>query len=737
MSADDATPLLPRHDHGLSDAQLVDLYETMVLTRLVDRRMQALYRQGRVYGGVYSQEGNEGISCGSAYALADGDALFPMHRGLGARLVHGDALDTILAQLLARVAGPTAGRDSGLHHDVLDRRIFAMISHLGTQLCVANGTALAMRSRGETGVCLSFTGDGATALGDFHEGLNMAAVLKLPVILVVENNLYAYSTPNEGEFACGELAARGPGYGIPAETVDGTDVIAMYLAVRRAVAHARAGNGPSLIEGRALRLRGHSEADAHEYVPKSVLEDGRRREPLARMRATLLARGILDETRDAAIATRAEAALDAALARATALEPPAADTASWGRWSEEGHPSRGRDVPGVPGLAGQPVRAHRKAPGGPAGSAAAKRPARDRARAADGKTAGKAAGDAARFNAPMGDGFTATAAAQAGESTYLQAISRGLRDEMRRDERVFLIGEDIAVMGGAFKITHGFLDEFGADRIVDTPIAESGIIGACIGAALMGLRPVAEMQFADFVTCGFNQIVNNAATWHYRTGTPLPFVVRLPAGGNIGGAPFHSRNPEAWFIHQPGLKVVAPATAEDALALLVAAIRDDNPVLYLEHKYLYRRQKAVLPAGDVVTELGRAALRRPGGDAVIITYGWMVHEAIAAADVLAAAGGGEVGVLDLRTLMPFDGDAVLASVRERHRALVLHEDTLTGGFGGEIAAFIGEHAFEALDAPVMRLGGLDTPVPFAQPLEKAFLPTREKIEPALRQLLAW
>lgn len=725
MWHDERTPVLPRHDHDLSPAQVLDLFETMLLARLTDRRMQALYRQGKVYGGVYSQEGNEGISCGAALALADGDALFPMHRGLGARLVHGDSLDLVLPQLLARGAGPTGGRDSGLHHDVLDRRIFAMISHLGTQLCVAVGTGIAFRLSGEDRVALSFTGDGATALGDFHEGLNMAAVLKLPVILVVENNLYAYSTPNEREFACAELAARGPGYGIPAETVDGTDVLAMYLATRRAVAHARAGFGASLIEGRALRLRGHSEADSHDYVPKEQLAEGRRVEPLARLEKSLLAWELADERALAAIAARAEARLEEALERALALEPPAPDDAGWGRWSEEGHPSRGRGIAAIPGLAGRPVRPLR---GGEISR---------RARAASGTLSEESASEPSRFNAPMGDGFTPTESAAAGESTYLQAISRALRDEMRSDPRTFLIGEDIAVMGGAFKITHGFAREFGEDRVIDAPIAESGIIGACIGAALMGYRPVAEMQFADFITCGFNQLVNNAATWHYRTGTPLPFVVRLPAGGNIGGAPFHSRNPEAWFIHQPGLKIVAPSTADDALGLLVAAMRDDNPVLFLEHKYLYRRQKAILPQGDHVVPLGRAAIRRPGRDAVVFTYGWMVHEALAAAEAIASSGGGEVEVVDLRSLMPFDAGMLLERTAACHRVLVLHEDTLTGGFGGELAALVGEQAFESLDAPVMRLAALDTPVPFAQPLEKAFLPGREKIESALRRLLAY
>lgn len=352
-----ATPTLPRCAHGLPAADLSRMFELMLTARTVDRRLQALYRQGKVHGGVYSQEGNEAVSVGTAWALEDGDCLFPMHRGLGARLTRGDRLPVILAQLLGRASGPTSGRDSGLHHDVLDRRIFAMISHLGTQLPVACGAALAMRLAGETDrVAASYTGDGATALGDFHEGLNMAAVMKLPVILVVENNLYAYSTPNEGEFACATLAERGPGYGIAAETVDGTDVLATYLAMRRAVARARRGEGPTLLEARALRLRGHSEADAHEYVPKEQLEEGRRTEPLARFERYLREEGRLDDDSLEALKARVQADVESALEEASALPAPDGADLRYGVYSEEGHPSRGRGVPGIPGLAGAAFR---------------------------------------------------------------------------------------------------------------------------------------------------------------------------------------------------------------------------------------------------------------------------------------------------------------------------------------------------------------------------------------------
>jgi 2-oxoisovalerate dehydrogenase E1 component beta subunit len=320
-------------------------------------------------------------------------------------------------------------------------------------------------------------------------------------------------------------------------------------------------------------------------------------------------------------------------------------------------------------------------------------------------------------------------------TTYIEAIGRGLREEMQRDPSVFLIGEDIGVYGGAFKSTKGFLEEFGPDRVIDTPIAEAGIIGVAVGAALMGMRPVAEMQFADFVANCFNQLVNNAAKTHYRWGAKVPMVVRLPSGGNVHGGPFHSTNPEAWFVHAPGLKVVAPASPADALGLIKSAIRDDNPVVYMENKYLYRRLKEDLPAGEHLVPIGKAAVKRAGSDAVVITYGACVSMALEAAEALADQA--DVEVLDLRSLLPYDKDAIADSVKRCSRALVVHEDSLTGGFGGDVAAFIGEELFEHLDAPVRRLAGLDTPVPYAPPMEERFQVSAPKIRSALERLLAY
>jgi 2-oxoisovalerate dehydrogenase E1 component beta subunit len=320
--------------------------------------------------------------------------------------------------------------------------------------------------------------------------------------------------------------------------------------------------------------------------------------------------------------------------------------------------------------------------------------------------------------------------------TYLEAISDGLREEMRRDNNVILLGEDIAVFGGAFKITRGFLDEFGADRVIDTPISESGFVGAACAAAIEGLRPVVEFQFADFIACAFDQIVNFAAKAHYRWGTPVPVVFRGPAGGGFRGGPFHSQNPEAWFTHVPGLKVVQPSTPYDAKGLLKTAIRDNNPVIYLEHKHLYRRIREELPEEDFTIPFGVADVKREGTDLTIVTYGAMVHECLTAADRLAREGT-ECEVIDLRTLCPLDRSSFLTSVRKTSRALVVYEAHLTGGFGGEVAAIIAQEAFDALDAPVTRVASLDVPVPFSPPLEDAVLPSAEKIYRAAVDVLEY
>jgi pyruvate/2-oxoglutarate/acetoin dehydrogenase E1 component len=319
------------------------------------------------------------------------------------------------------------------------------------------------------------------------------------------------------------------------------------------------------------------------------------------------------------------------------------------------------------------------------------------------------------------------------ELTYLEAISDGLRTEMRRDESVFCFGEDIGVFGGAFKVTDGFHEEFGADRVFDAPLAENLIIGAAVGAAVEGLRPVCEMQFADFIACGFDQLVNVAAKLHYRQGVAVPMVVRLPSGGGFSGGPFHSQNPEAWFLQAPGLKVVAPATAEDAKGLLVSAIRDPNPVMFLEHKHLYRRVRGEVPEGDFTVPIGKVRIAREGAELTVIAYG----STVALAEQAAVELGEDIEVLDLRTLCPLDHEAILASARKTGKVLVTHEATRACGIGAEVAALIAEEAFEDLDAPVARLTAPDVPVPFSPPLEQSVLPGLDDLKEACRELLAY
>ena len=322
-------------------------------------------------------------------------------------------------------------------------------------------------------------------------------------------------------------------------------------------------------------------------------------------------------------------------------------------------------------------------------------------------------------------------------TTYVEAIRQGIWEEMDADPRVFILGEDVGIYGGAFKVTEGMLEKFGEMRVIDTPISEAAIVGAAIGAALMGMRPIAEMQFIDFISCAFDQITNFAAKNRYRWGAGVPIVIRGPSGGGVHGGPFHSQNPEMYFVHTPGLKVVAPATAHDAKGLIKASIRDEDPVIYLEHKYLYRRIKEELPKGDYVVPIGRAAVRREGRDLTIITYGAMLYQALEAAEVLTREGGIEAEVIDLRTLLPLDKDAILASAKKTGKVLVVHEDTRTGGIAGEIAAIVNEEIFEYLDGPVLRVTAPDTPVPYSPPLEEFFLPNKDKILTAARKLAAY
>jgi 2-oxoisovalerate dehydrogenase E1 component len=658
---------------GFSPEALRHFYRSLLLPRMIEEKMLVLLRQGRL-SKWFSGIGQEAIATGVVSALEPGDYVLPMHRNLGVFTGRDLDLPRLFRQLFGREGGFTKGRDRTFHFGHLDKGIVGMISHLGAMLPVACGLALAAQLRGDKRVAAAFTGDGATSEGDFHEALNLAAVWKLPVLFVIENNHWGLSTPVHEQYACRTLADRGIGYGMPGIVVDGNDLLAVVRAVRRGAERARRGDGPTLLEFKTYRMRGHEEASGTDYVPQERLEEWAKKDPLRRYEAFLVENRLFGENDFATIRAAYKQRIDALADEALKAGEPRAT-------------------------------AEEKLADVFAPSLLVPRPA------------------------------SAAELAEAPELRYVDAISDGLRVAMRRDERIVLLGQDIAEYGGVFKVTEGFADEFGKPRVRNTPIIESGAVGCAVGLALGGGVPMVEMQFGDFITCGFNQIVNNLAKTHWRWGARVPVVIRAPIGGGTGAGPFHSQNVESWFTSVAGLKVVAPATPYDAKGLLIAALEDGNPVLYLEHKLLYRSAKGRVPAGHYSIPIGVAHVARAGRDATVVTYGVGVAWALEAADELAREGR-ELEVIDLRSLLPWDVETAVRSVGRTGRCLVLHEAPLTGGFGGEIAATLGREAFEWLDAPVTRLGALDTPVPFAKALEAVYSP-KGRLLPALRELLAY
>ncbi len=725
-----------------TDRERLLRYAFMKLTRDFDARFEALLLTGRV-SKWYSEVGNEATTIPAGLALGAGDALCTLHRDLGAILaVYLDPARTfpglgfgepdgrrpdpeglllrLACQLLGKGAGFSQGVERSFHygyvapeHGILH---LGMISHLGSMIPVAAGCAFAFRQRRSDRVAINFIGEGGTSTGDFHEGLNMAAVWKLPLILVIENNGYAFSTPAGQQYAARRLSDRGIGYGIAAETVDGNDPDAMAAALHRAVERARAGQGPTLLEAMLGRMRGHAEGDdSLKVVPAEELAAYRAADPVPAYARRLAAAGVLDGATAERLDARIAELVERAITQAIDAPPPTPDVALRPVFAPEAvvpvtpvvHAAATASV----GLGNGPVSAGVEA-------ATAAVAATDAEAAPAARSAGRRAG-----------------AGQAGETTYVDAINLALREEMERDESVLVLGQDIGAFEGAFRTTRGLHARW-PDRVFDTPIAESGTIGIAIGAAVLGYRPVVEMQFADFISCGFNQLVNVAAKLYYRWQVPCPIVVRLPSGGGVGAGPFHSQNDEPWFAQTAGIKVICPATAADARGLLKAAIRDPNPVMLFEHKFLYRRIKEILPEGEGLARIGEARVLRQGTHLTLVAYGASTWTCLEAAADLAAAGV-EAEVVDLRTLVPYDEDTVTASVKKTGRALIVHEAPLTLGFGAEVAARLAEAAFPWLDAPIRRVTYPDRPVPYARVLENVLLPTREKVLAAAREVLAY
>lgn len=636
---------------GYSNESLLSLYDALVLPRMIEEKMLILLRQGKV-SKWFSGIGQEAIAVGVTQALHPDEYIMPLHRNLGVFTGRNMPLNTLFAQLQGKGSGFSRGRERSFHFGSQPHHIVGMISHLGPQLAIADGIALAHKLGGEGKVALAFSGDGGTSEGDFHEALNVAAVWELPVIFVIENNGYGLSTPSADQFRCKQFIDKGIGYGMEAVQVDGNNLLEVHRTVDLLARSMRANPRPVLLECITFRMRGHEEASGVKYVPKELLDTWAEKDPVMNFENWLLAEGVLHaETKDN-IRAKHQAAIDAALQEVFAEAEIKPDLQT-----------ELRDV----------YAPHVQVVTEPAGPTSEKR--------------------------------------------LIDAISDGLRQAMEKHPNLVLMGQDIADYGGVFKITQGFVEAFGKERVRNTPLCESAIVGSALGLSIKGYKAMMEMQFADFVTVGFNQIVNNLAKIHYRWGQHADVVVRMPTGAGVGAGPFHSQSNEAWFFHTPGLKIVYPSNPYDAKGLLLASFEDPNPYLFFEHKAMYRSISGDVPDAYYTVEVGKAALVQEGSEATIITYGMGVHWA---REVVQAMGV-SVDIIDLRTLLPWDRETVLASVKKTGKAFVLHEDTLTGGIGAEIASVIAEEAFQWLDAPVMRHGSLDTPVPFAIPLEQQFL----------------
>ena len=679
MTLANAVLRFDRHDH--SNETLLHLYQHLLRPRLIEEKMLILLRQGKV-SKWFSGIGQEAISVGSTLALEADEYILPLHRNLGVFTGRGVPLGRLFAQWQGKRLGFTKGRDRSFHFGTNEYHIVGMISHLGPQLAVAGGIALADLLDKKPKVTLTYSGDGGASEGDFHEALNVAAVWQLPVIFMIENNGYGLSTPSNEQFRFNSFVDKGPAYGMEAVQVDGNNVLEVYNTVKRLAEDLRQNPRPVLVEALTFRMRGHEEASGTKYVPQSLMEEWAAKDPVENYEKWLIAEGILTETAKHSIRETIKAAIEAGLQEADAEPMPVADVAE--------------EIADMyqPFTSDASVQLNQLK---------------------------------VKSEELKGQDELST---KTREIRFVDAIQEGLKQSMERFPDLVLMGQDIADYGGVFKITEGFVAEFGKARVRNTPLCESAIVGVGLGLSIKGKKSMVEMQFADFVTCGFNQIVNNLAKSHYRWGQNADVVVRMPTGAGSAAGPFHSQSNEAWFTHVPGLKVVYPSNPHDAKGLLCAALEDPNPVMYFEHKMLYRSLSGPVPEAYYTTPIGQAALAAEGDELSIITYGMGVRWALQVCQEL----GVSADILDLRTLLPWDEAAVRRTVAKNGRVIVLHEDTLTGGIGGEIAAWIGENCFEHLDAPVRRVASLDTAIPFAPPLEAAFLPQqrlREQVQ-ALR-----
>jgi 2-oxoisovalerate dehydrogenase E1 component len=650
---------------NLNNDNLTQIYKKLLLPRMIEEKMLVLLRQGKI-SKWFSGIGQEAISVGATMAMQADEWIMPLHRNLGVFTSRKMPLSKLFMQWQGNKEGYSKGRERSFHFGTKEHHICGMISHLGPQMAIADGVALAYKLRGDEKASLAFTGDGGTSEGDFHEALNIAAVWDLPVIFIIENNGYGLSTPTSEQYRCKNLVDKAAGYGIEGIQIDGNNILSVYDTIKGVREYCVKNQKPYLIECMTFRMRGHEEASGVKYVPPEMFEQWAKKDPVKNYEQYLIAENVLTAEKIESIKAETRSYIETELQIGSQAKPIVVNTEE--EFCDVYAPTK----------------------------------------------VGEASSILQFDNANPSNNSQLTTH----ESRFIDGIKEALHQSMIKHPNLIIMGQDIAEYGGAFKITEGFVQEFGKARIRNTPICESAVVGAALGLSLEGYKAIMEMQFADFATVGFNQIINNLAKIYYRWGQNADVVIRMPTGGGVGAGPFHSQSNEAWFTHTPGLKVVYPSTPADAKGLLIAAINDPNPVMYFEHKALYRSVSGSVPEEYYEIEIGKARLVQQGDDISIITYGAGVHWAM---DYAKNHPQISIYILDLRTLLPLDYAAIKEAVIATGKVLLLHEDTLIGGLGGEIAAWIGEHCFDKLDAPVLRCASLDTPIPFNLELEKNFM----------------